>query len=97
MLLSSAAANDAGPGIFEANGCVMCHKPSIEGVGPSLEQISMHYNGKENALVSYLKGESSAIIYPERAGVMQPQLVKIRNLYEDEIRSLARYLITPQF
>lgn len=97
MLLGTAAANNVGQSVFESNGCVMCHKPNMEGVGPSLQQIGMHYSGKENALVSYLKGETQAIIYPERAAVMQPQLVKIRNLYEDEVRSLARYLITPQF
>ena len=95
--VSALFAENAGQGIFETNGCSMCHKPDMETVGPSLKQISMYYSGKENTLLSYLKGETGAIIYPERAGVMKPQLIKIRNLYEDETRALARYLITPQF
>jgi len=85
---------NAGKEIFESNGCTMCHQDKMETVGPSIDKIGMYYSGKENDLVSYLKGEGNAIIYPERANVMQPQLLKIRHLMEEETRALARYLST---
>ncbi len=82
-----------GADIFDSKGCTMCHDVNMERIAPSLQYISTIYQGDENALVSFLKGERSAIVYPESASTMQPQLLKIKSLYEDEIRALARYII----
>lgn len=85
--------NGRGEAIFNERGCTMCHAQDMEMVGPSIRTISMRYSGNENGLVMYLKGQAQPIVYPEREVMMRPQLLKIGNLYEDEYRSLARYLI----
>ncbi|MDQ1340056.1 MAG: cytochrome c [Campylobacterota bacterium] len=85
---------EKGKEIFLSYDCKMCHQDKAETVGPSLDKIGMFYSGKENDLVSYLKGQKKAIIYPERAAAMDPQLIKIRHLMDDEVRALARYLST---
>lgn len=91
--LFGAVDKSAGEAIFNDRGCVMCHQRDVETIGPSVRTIGIRYNANENGLVDYLKGHGQPIVYPERAGVMQPQLMKIGNLYEDEYRSLARFII----
>ncbi len=94
FLISSAfAENEQGKTIFEEKGCAMCHKPDFDTIGPSLKTIAIGYAGKESTLVPYLQGQGSAIIDPTRASVMAPQLIKIRTLFEEDMRALAEYII----
>jgi len=83
----------SGEGIFASKGCTMCHDVSMEKIGPSLQFISTVYMGDEDALVSFLKGKRNPIVRPENASIMKPQLLKIKTLYEDEVRALARYIL----
>lgn len=92
-MLFGSVDNSAGAAIFNERGCTMCHASDAEMVGPSVRTIATRYSGNENGLVIYLKGQGQPIVYPEREGMMRPQLMKIGNLYEDEYRSLARYII----
>lgn len=92
-VLFGAVDNTVGSTIFNERGCAMCHAKDMDTIGPSLRTIGMRYSGNENALVTYLKGQGKPIVYPERDAMMRPQLMKIGNLYEDEYRSLARYMI----
>ncbi len=82
-----------GKTLFESNGCTMCHDTNMETVGPSLITIRMSYGMDENALMDFFKGNAEARVYPAKASMMRPQLSKIRNLYEDEQRALARYIL----
>ncbi|MCF6309325.1 MAG: c-type cytochrome [Sulfurimonas sp.] len=98
LFLANATAKDAvldkGKSIFEAKSCVLCHKPETELIGPSLKRIAKAYKGKQAALVDYLKSQGKPIIFPKRAAVMNPQLIKTKILLGDDIRALATYLIT---
>jgi len=98
LFLLDATAEDAvfdkGKSIFEAKGCAVCHKMDAELIGPPLKKIAKAYKGKEKELVSYLKSQGKPIIYPERASVMNPQLVKMKALLGDDIRAVSTYLIT---
>ena len=71
----------------------MCHKPDFDTIGPSLKTIAIGYSGKESSLITYLQGQGTAIIDPARASVMDPQLVKIRTLFEEDMRALAEYIV----
>ncbi len=82
-----------GKSLFEANGCTMCHDTTMEMVGPSLITIRMSYGMDENSLMDFFKGRAEARVYPAKASMMRPQLSKIKNLYEDEQRALARYIL----
>ncbi len=70
----------------------MCHKPDLDNIGPSLKTIAASYAGKESTMVPYLQGQGTAIIDPARVSVMNPQLVKIRTLLEEDMRALAEYI-----
>jgi cytochrome c len=85
---------EKGKKIFEAKGCAVCHKPDMDTIGPSLSAIARGYVGKEIELVSYLRGQAPAIIDPVRAPVMDPQLVKIRALFDPDMQALATYMIS---
>ncbi|MBE0514611.1 c-type cytochrome [Sulfurimonas sp.] len=83
-----------GKEIFEAKGCAVCHKADMDTIGPSLATIARGYLGKEIELVSYLRGQAPAIIDPARAPVMDPQLVKIRSLFDPDMQALATYIVS---
>ena len=95
MFLSDAsAANDKGKMIFETKGCNLCHQRGADTIGPALRTISKSYYGKESTLISYLKGQGEPIVDPARAAVMNPQLVKIRMLFDEDIKALAEHIIS---
>lgn len=93
-IFSPSTGDSKGQGIFEAKGCVVCHKMNMDTIGPSLRTISTAYFGRESTIITYLKGQGEAIVYPERAAVMDPQLVKIGTLLDNEIKDLAEYIIS---
>lgn len=94
FLTNAAAENANGKAIFEAKGCALCHKDDVDTIGPSLRTIAIGYTGKESSLMSYLQGQGTPIIDPARAAVMNPQLVKIRTLFEDDMRALAEHIVS---
>jgi cytochrome c551/c552 len=49
-------------------------------VNPSLTEISQAYQGKEEQLIEYLRGESEPIIRPEKASLMKSKIEKTKNL-----------------
>ena len=84
---------DEGQVIFEAKGCALCHKKDMDTIGPSLMNIANIYAGKEADLLAYLKGQGTPIVDPARAHVMNPQLVKIRTLFEEDLHAITTYII----
>ncbi len=95
FLISNAVAeNKKGQEIFETKGCAICHKSDIDTIGPSLKTIATYYLGKEGSLLTYLKGQGTPIIDPARAAVMNPQLIKIRSLFEEEMNALAEHMVS---
>ena len=95
FLISNAAAeNTQGKGIFELKGCAICHQKDVDTIGPSLKTIATQYLGKERDLITYLQGQGTPIVDPARASVMNPQLIKIRSLFEDDMTALAEYIVS---
>ncbi len=95
FLVSNAVAENAnGKEIFETKGCAICHKVDVDTIGPSLKSIAIHYLGQERDLLSYLRGQGTPIVDPARASVMNPQLIKIRSLFEHEMNDLAEHIVT---
>ncbi len=94
--LNTARADD-GETIFKSIGCMSCHKKeSASKVNPSLTEISMAYQGKEAQLVKYLRGESEAIVRPEKASLMRRHIEKTKKLSDAERQALADYLLRQQ-
>jgi len=93
FLANATVQANEGQTIFEAKGCAMCHKKDMDTIGPSLVNIANVYAGKETDLLSYLKGQGTPIVDPARAPVMNPQLVKIRTLFEEDLHAITTYII----
>jgi cytochrome c len=92
--ISTAYADD-GEAIFKSQGCMSCHKKeSTSKVNPSLTEISMAYQGKEEQLVKYLKGESEAIVRPEKANLMKHKIEKTKNLSDVDRKALADFILS---
>lgn len=82
-----------GRAMFESNGCVVCHKLEMDTIGPSLKTIAYAYAGKEMNMLTYLKGQGTPIVDPARASVMNPQLLKIRTMFEEDLHAISTYII----
>ena len=86
---------DEGETIFKSIGCMSCHKKeSSSKVNPSLREISVAYQGKEAQLVKYLKGESEAIVRPEKSNLMKRKIEKTKNLSEADRKALADFILS---
>jgi cytochrome c len=94
MVAISTACADDGEAIFKSQGCMSCHKKeSSSKVNPSLSEISQAYQGKEGQLVKYLKGESEAIVRPEKSSMMKRQIEKTKNLTDADCKALADFIM----
>lgn len=90
----STAYADEGEAIFKSQGCMTCHKKeSSSKVNPSLTDISQAYQGKEDQLIKYLKGESEAIVKPEKSSMMKRQIEKTKKLSDADLKLLADYML----
>ena len=94
VAISAAYAGD-GEAIFKSQGCMTCHKKGgTSKINPSLAEISQAYQGKEAQLIKYLKGESDAIVRPEKGSMMKRQIEKTKNLSDADRKALADYMLS---
>jgi cytochrome c len=92
--ISTAYADD-GEAIFKSQGCMSCHKKEgTSKVNPSLTEISQAYQGKEEQLNRYLKGESDAIVRPEKSNLMKRKIEKTKNLSDADRKALADFILS---
>ena len=97
MVAMNTARADEGETIFKSQGCMSCHKrESTSKVNPSITDISQAYQGKEEQLIKYLKGESEAIVRPEKANLMKRYIEKTKMLSEADLKALVDYLLRQQ-
>jgi len=97
ILAMNTALADEGEAIFKSQGCISCHKKeSTSKVNPSLTEISQAYQGKEEQLIKYLKGESEPIVRPEKASLMKRKIDKTKSLPDADLKALAGYLVRQQ-
>jgi len=80
--------------VFHELGCDVCHKAESSGNTPSLKEIAQGYQGKEDHLVGYLKGDVDPIVKPGGAGVMKRYLEKTKALSDTERKSLADFIMS---
>lgn len=96
MALNIAGAEE-GETIFKSQGCGSCHKQkSTSKVNPSLTEISMAYQGKQEQLIKHLKGESEAIVRPDKAYLMKRHIEKTKQLSDADLKALTDYLLNQQ-
>ena len=94
MVAMNTARADDGETIFKSQGCMSCHKKeSTSKVNPSLTDIATAYQGKQAQLIKYLKGESEAIVRPEKASLMKRHIEKTKKLSDADLKALADFLL----
>jgi cytochrome c len=97
MVAINTARADEGETIFKSQGCMSCHKKvSTSKVNPSLTDIATAYQGKQEQLIKYLKGESEAIVRPEKANLMKRRIEKTKKLSEGDLKALVDFLLRQQ-
>jgi len=97
MVAMNTARADDGETIFKSQGCMSCHKKeSTSKVNPSLTDIATAYQGKQAQLIKYLKGESEAIVRPEKANLMKRYIEKTKILSEADLKALVDFLARQQ-
>lgn len=86
---------DEGETIFRSQGCISCHKKeSTSKINPSLTEISQAYQGKEEQLIKYLKGEQEAIVRPDKANLMKRHIEKTKMLSDADRKALADFILS---
>ena len=63
-------------------------------MNPSLTEISQAYQGKEAQLIKYLKGDSEAIVRPEKGNRMKRQIEKTKALSDSGRKALADFILS---
>jgi len=97
ILAINKAWSEEGEAIFKSQGCISCHKKTnASKLNPSLTEISQAYQGKEEQLIKYLKGESEPIVRPEKADLMKRRIEKTKKLPDADLKALAGYLVRQQ-
>ena len=97
IIALNAARAEEGEAIFKSQGCRSCHRErSTSKVNPSLAEISMAYQGKQEQLIKFLKGESEAIVRPEKAYLMKRHIEKTKKLSDADLKALTGYLLGQQ-
>ena len=75
--------------VFESQGCGMCHKTEASGASPSLKEIAQAYQGREDHLIGFFKGEAEPIVQPARGSMMKGYIEKTKALSDAERKALA--------
>ena len=83
-----------GEAIFDSLRCNACHKPDTGKAMPSLKIIAAAYEGKEDRLLSYFKGDSEPVVNPEKKGIMRLYIEKTKDLEDDQRKALADFILS---
>ncbi len=82
----------SGIGFFKRQGCGVCHKETVNTIGPSIKEISEAYKGNKEALKEYLRGKRPPIVEPAKAKLMEKFIKKTKNYSEKELNAIVEYL-----
>lgn len=84
---------EIGKVIFEGKGnCTSCHQIDSKTIGPSTQEIAKIYKEKNGNIVTFLKGESEAIVDPSQFALMQANLALTKTFTDKELQSLEAYI-----
>lgn len=82
---------------FESIGCIACHHPKSKIVGPSLETIATAYKDNEDGLITFLNGESDAIVDPDKSDIMAPFIETTKAMDKIERAEIALYILSGKY
>lgn len=86
---------ELGKKLFAEKTCSTCHQADAKVIGPSIKDINKVYADQKGNLVSFLKGESAAIVDtdPGQVAIMKANLDGfVKDLSGDELAAIATYM-----
>ena len=86
---------EIGKKLFTSKTCSTCHQADVKVIGPSIKDINRIYSEKNGNIVSFLKGETPAIVDtdPGQVAIMKANLDGfVKDLTDDELAALAAYM-----
>jgi cytochrome c len=96
LTAAGSEASESGKVIFEKRGCGACHDrtkdQTIDGLGPSLNQIAEAYKGHEGDLSKFLKCENKPLVDKSRFSIMHEQVVKVKDMSDSELKALEKFI-----
>lgn len=78
--------------LFKQKGCTACHGPNM--IGPAVEKIASAYQGRENDLIKFLKGQGEAIVDPKNKSWMKSQIEKTKSMSDEELKALVKFILS---
>jgi cytochrome c len=81
-----------GESLFYGKGnCASCHNIDTKSIGPSVQEIAKIYKDKNQNMVSFLRGESRAIVDPTQFEVMKANFAITKTMSEEELKAIETY------
>ena len=88
---------ELGKKLFTEKTCATCHMPDTKVIGPSIKDIHAVYAEKNAEIITFLKGESPAIVDtdPGQVAIMKANLDGfVKDLTAEELASIVAYMKT---
>ncbi|UQD55642.1 c-type cytochrome [Flavobacterium sp. K5-23] len=90
--MKAATPEKMGESLFNGKGnCFSCHKIDTKSIGPSVQEIAKIYKDKNQNMVSFLRGESDAIVDPTQFEVMKANFAITKAMSEEELKAIEAY------
>ncbi|MDR0228850.1 MAG: cytochrome C552 [Flavobacteriaceae bacterium] len=84
-----------GEKLFNGKGtCNACHIADKKIIGPSVQEIVATYDKYKGSIVTFLQGESEAIVDPSQFVVMQANFAITKKMTQTELEALEAYMRT---
>ncbi len=86
---------ELGKKLFTEKTCATCHNPDMKVIGPSIKDINKIYAEQNGNIVTFLKGESAAIVDtdPGQVAIMKANLDGfVKDLSGDELAAISAYM-----
>ena len=96
LRVADSGESESGRAIFEKRGCGACHDrtkdQTIDGLGPSLNQIADAYKGHEGDFSKFLNCESKPLVDKARFSIMHEEIVKVKGMSDSELKALEKFI-----
>ncbi|MFY7665254.1 c-type cytochrome [Flavobacterium sp.] len=84
---------EQGKVLFEGRGnCTACHKEDQKVIGPSIREMAQVYKTEKADMQAFLRGETPAIIDPEKYEIMKVNLEITKAMTDEERAALEAYI-----
>ena len=87
---------EKGKKLFNSNSCNTCHHEQVKLIGPSLKDIAAKYKLEKENIVTFLQGESKAIVdlNPGQITMMKANLIVTKSMKVENLKAISEYIMS---